>query len=55
MSNKVYVKKVGESGGGELGTFYFEFVDNYISKQIEVHGTASFFLDENHPEEGEHM
>ena len=55
MMDKVYIKKEGESAEGEWGTFYFEFIDNYVSRQIEVYPAKVIYLDVNNPEEGEHM
>jgi hypothetical protein len=53
--DKVYIRKIGESTDGEWGTYYFEFIDNYITKQIEVYPEKVIYLDEDKPEEGEHM
>ncbi|MCW3465828.1 hypothetical protein [Chitinophaga nivalis] len=53
--NNIYIKKEGESAAGEWGTFYFEFADNYITKQIEIYPSKVICLDENNPEEGAHI
>lgn len=55
MMNKKYFRKEGESSTGSMGIFYFEFVNDFVVKQIEIFDDEKYFLDATNPELNGHM